>query len=236
MDDISDKDREEINRRMHSEVLETNGFEEVVYECHRLSTVQKTGEGQYAATLDGELILHGVQRNHAITARINVKDDSLRAAGDFTVRLSDYEIKPVSAAGGTIKLKDDLKLSFDIIARGRARNVECTKMNEKHAGHDLPGGCRMCLAIPGKIVEISSDNPDSALVDVVGVRRRIDLGLLHDDRPVPGDWVLIHVGFAMSKISEQMTLDQMKRSECSEKSKEPCRKSRDTGLGEVSLK
>jgi hydrogenase expression/formation protein HypC len=67
----------------------------------------------------------------------------------------------------------------------------------------------MCLAIPGKIVEISSDNSDSALVDVVGVRRRIDLGLLQDDKPVAGDWVLIHVGFAMSKISELDALDQM---------------------------
>jgi hydrogenase expression/formation protein HypC len=67
----------------------------------------------------------------------------------------------------------------------------------------------MCLAIPGKIVEISSDNTESALVDVVGVRRRIDLGLLQDDRPVPGDWVLIHVGFAMSKISAHDALDQL---------------------------
>jgi hydrogenase expression/formation protein HypC len=67
----------------------------------------------------------------------------------------------------------------------------------------------MCLAIPGKIIEVSSENRDSALVDVVGVRRRIDLGLLQDDLPVPGDWVLIHVGFAMSKISEQDAADQM---------------------------
>ena len=67
----------------------------------------------------------------------------------------------------------------------------------------------MCLAIPGKVVEISPDNSDSALVDVVGVRRKIDLGLLQDDRPVPGDWVLIHVGFAMSKISEHDALEQM---------------------------
>jgi hydrogenase expression/formation protein HypC len=67
----------------------------------------------------------------------------------------------------------------------------------------------MCLAIPGRIIEISADNPDSALVDVVSVRRRVDLGLLQDDRPQPGDWVLIHVGFAMSKISEQDALDQM---------------------------
>ena len=67
----------------------------------------------------------------------------------------------------------------------------------------------MCLAIPGKIVEISSENRDSALVEVIGVRRRIDLGLLHDDKPEEGDWVLVHVGFAMSKISEQDANDQM---------------------------
>ena len=67
----------------------------------------------------------------------------------------------------------------------------------------------MCLAIPGKIVAINVDNVDGAMVDVVGVRRRIDLGLLQDDRPVPGDWVLIHVGFAMSKISEKDAMDQM---------------------------
>ena len=67
----------------------------------------------------------------------------------------------------------------------------------------------MCLAIPGKIIEIFRDPRDTALVDVVGVRRKIDLGLLQDDLPVPGDWVLIHVGFAMSKISEQDAVEQM---------------------------
>ena len=67
----------------------------------------------------------------------------------------------------------------------------------------------MCLAIPGKIIEVTSGDRSTALVDVVGVRRRVDLGLLLDDSPVPGDWVLIHVGFAMSKISEVEALDQM---------------------------
>ena len=67
----------------------------------------------------------------------------------------------------------------------------------------------MCLAIPGKIVDLSSSHPDTALVDVAGVRRRVDLRLLQDEPPVPGDWVLIHVGFALNKISEQDALDQM---------------------------
>ncbi len=68
----------------------------------------------------------------------------------------------------------------------------------------------MCLAIPGQIVEIFSDQPNSALIDVVGVRRKVDLGLLQDDPPKAGDWVLIHVGFAMSKISEENAIDQMR--------------------------
>ncbi|GAA1697676.1 HypC/HybG/HupF family hydrogenase formation chaperone [Fodinicola feengrottensis] len=60
----------------------------------------------------------------------------------------------------------------------------------------------MCLGIPGEIIEILHDKPDLAMVDVSGVRRAINIGLLEDDPPVPGDWILIHVGFALSKIDE----------------------------------
>jgi hydrogenase expression/formation protein HypC len=67
----------------------------------------------------------------------------------------------------------------------------------------------MCLAIPGKIVELFPGTPHLATVEVAGVRRKVDLGLLQDDLPTSGDWVLIHVGFAMSKISELDALDQM---------------------------
>jgi hydrogenase expression/formation protein HypC len=68
----------------------------------------------------------------------------------------------------------------------------------------------MCLAIPGKILELFPGTPSLGTVEVVGVRRKVDLGLLEDDMPKPGDWVLIHVGFAMSKISEADALDQMR--------------------------
>jgi len=68
----------------------------------------------------------------------------------------------------------------------------------------------MCLAIPGKIVELVSEQPNLGVVEVTGVRRRVDLGLLQDDLPGVGDWVLIHVGFAMSRISEPEAEDQMR--------------------------
>ena len=61
-------------------------------------------------------------------------------------------------------------------------------MDEDEKNETALGACHMCLAIPGKIVEISSSNPESATVDVVGVRRKVDLGLLEEDRPVPGDF------------------------------------------------
>ena len=66
----------------------------------------------------------------------------------------------------------------------------------------------MCLAIPGKIVELMAGN-EVGVVEVIGVRRKVQLGLLADDLPKTGDWVLIHVGFAMSKISEQDAAEQM---------------------------
>ncbi len=68
----------------------------------------------------------------------------------------------------------------------------------------------MCLAIPAKVVELAPGLENRALVDVVGVRRYIDTGLLQDDPPRAGDWVLVHVGFAMSKISEADALEQIR--------------------------
>jgi hydrogenase expression/formation protein HypC len=58
----------------------------------------------------------------------------------------------------------------------------------------------MCLAIPGQVVEIVDETNRLAKVDVAGVQRNVNVGLL--DSAAPGDWVLIHVGFALSKVDE----------------------------------
>ena len=69
----------------------------------------------------------------------------------------------------------------------------------------------MCLAIPGEVVELLPGNDDQlALVDVVGVKRRINVGLLDGGSIGPGDWVLIHVGFAMSKVDEQEAAEALR--------------------------
>ncbi len=60
----------------------------------------------------------------------------------------------------------------------------------------------MCLGIPGQLKEISDNNEHLARVEVSGVTRIVNIGLLEDEPLTPGDWLLIHVGFAMSKIDE----------------------------------
>ena len=60
----------------------------------------------------------------------------------------------------------------------------------------------MCLGIPGEVVELHPEHSDLAKVNVSGVKRLINIALLADDPPKPGEWVLIHVGFALSKIDE----------------------------------
>lgn len=63
----------------------------------------------------------------------------------------------------------------------------------------------MCLGIPGELVELPVDDTDLALVSVAGVRRRVNIGLLAEEEEalVVGDWILIHVGFALAKIDEK---------------------------------
>lgn len=61
----------------------------------------------------------------------------------------------------------------------------------------------MCLGIPGQMVELVDGHEHLARVDVSGVTRIINIGLLEGEQLGPGDWVLIHVGFAMSKIDEE---------------------------------
>jgi polyisoprenoid-binding protein YceI len=116
-DDISNKDRQDIERQTRDDVLEADSFPEIVYDCPRVSTVQKLSEGSYSVSMNGELTLHGVTQTQPVAARVTINADTLRATGDFSILQSDYDIRPVSAAGGTIKLKDELKLSFAIAAR-----------------------------------------------------------------------------------------------------------------------
>ena len=117
IDDISEKDRHEIQRQMFGDVLETKYYPEILFECSQ-ATANGTGD-RYWVALNGELTLHGETHTLPVSVRVVITGDSLRASGEFSVRQSDYGIVPVKVAGGAIKLKDEVKCTFDIQARKR---------------------------------------------------------------------------------------------------------------------
>jgi polyisoprenoid-binding protein YceI len=113
---VSDKDRVEMERGMREDVLEIARYPEIVFMSTSISA-NRRAEGQYQATINGQLSLHGVTRDQPINAQVTVNNNTLRAQGEFRLRQTDYKIKPVSAVGGTLKLKDELKFAFDIVAK-----------------------------------------------------------------------------------------------------------------------
>lgn len=114
-DQVSDKDRKEIERMMREEVLETNRYPEIIFESTQISG-NKITEGWYRVNVTGNLTLHGITNKCSFDTQVRVNADRLSAQGEFPLRQTDHNIKLVSAAGGTIKVKDELKFSFDIVA------------------------------------------------------------------------------------------------------------------------
>ena len=115
MDHVRDADRRDIEGRMRGEVLETSLYREVSYRG-RAAQADAIGQGHYRLAIDGELSLHGVARPHRMEAELIVFGDGLRLGGRDVLRMSEHRIRPVTAVGGTIKLKDGLTIAFDIAA------------------------------------------------------------------------------------------------------------------------
>ncbi|MFZ3215995.1 MAG: YceI family protein [Candidatus Acidiferrales bacterium] len=116
MDEVSEYDQREIHRVMSEEVLETRPFPEIVFESSQVTAV-KVSESLFRATIVGNLTMHGVTHTHSFSAQVVAGDESLRGYGDFTVKQTDYGIQIASVAGGTLKMKDEVKIAFFIIAR-----------------------------------------------------------------------------------------------------------------------
>ena len=116
VDEMKNDDRKKLEQAMYDQVLEPNRFPTAVYESKQI-TVQKDSAEQWRAHVTGELSFHGVTQSHSFDARVNYMGTTMRIAGEFRLRQSDYGIKPVSFAGGALKSKDELKFNFEMVAR-----------------------------------------------------------------------------------------------------------------------
>lgn len=115
-DEISSKDRKEMESTMKQKVLEVSKYPDIVFASDHASADQ-VGENRYKLAIQGQLSLRGATRMVPVTAHVTLNGVMLRANGDFTILQSDFGIPLVSVAGGALRLKDELKFTFDIVGR-----------------------------------------------------------------------------------------------------------------------
>ena len=115
-DDIKSKDRKEMESTMNEKVLESAKYPVIAFETATTS-VNQLGEGRYHVNMNGTLSLHGETGKIPLAAQITLSGATMRASGEFTLSQTDFGIKPVNVAGGALKLKDELKFAFDVVAR-----------------------------------------------------------------------------------------------------------------------
>lgn len=119
LDELRDDDRREIHRVMNQEVLETARYPEIVFESTQIKA-DKLKDDLYRLHVTGLLDLHGVKNEQSFVSQVAFGVDSARAYGEFILRQSDYNIRIASVARGTLKLQDELKFSFYVVARKAA--------------------------------------------------------------------------------------------------------------------
>ncbi|GAC1673837.1 MAG: hypothetical protein PVS2B2_07480 [Candidatus Acidiferrum sp.] len=118
LDEMKKDDLKKLELVMYEDVLDVKRFPNVLYESKGI-TVQKLSNDLVQARVNGELSFHGVTQNHSFDARVTCMGTMLRISGEFLLRQSDYAIKPVSFAGGALRLKDEVKFNFELVARSQ---------------------------------------------------------------------------------------------------------------------
>lgn len=114
--DFSEEDRKKITREIRDQALEVSRFPEILFQSTGVLVARK-GDAEFQFVLRGRLTLHGETRPVSIPVRLQREGDGFVADGKFTVRHSDYGIPRISAAGGTVKAKDEMTLIFHLVGR-----------------------------------------------------------------------------------------------------------------------
>jgi polyisoprenoid-binding protein YceI len=113
----SEEDKKKIFNSMHNEVLESAKYQKITFKSVSVGEVKQAGNDNYSFVVNGDLTLHGVTKRIAIPVAATITAQQLKAAGKYTLKQTDYGIKPYSAGGGTIKVKNEVVVNFNIVAK-----------------------------------------------------------------------------------------------------------------------
>jgi len=116
--DISDLERREFQATLHDTVMETTRFPKIKFQSVSVTDLRTSGEGR-SFTLNGDLTLHGVTKRVAVPVTVIITPGQLRATGEAKLKQTDFEMKPYSGGFGAIKIGDEVKVSFVIVAKPR---------------------------------------------------------------------------------------------------------------------
>ena len=115
-DKVSDENRKEIENGMYNDVLEIEKYPVIRYKSTHIA-VNKVANNWYRLQITGDLSLHGEKKEHHVDTQLKLRDGEVKLSGDFKLNQTDYGIKIFSAMGGTMKLKDELKFNFEMVAK-----------------------------------------------------------------------------------------------------------------------
>jgi len=114
---ISEKDRAEIAKSMHSEVLHSEKYPKIVFASVGVSEFKAWGGDNYSFLLQGDLTLHGTTKRITVPVTAAINAQTIKAAGKYVLRQSSWGITPYSKAGGAVKVKDEVVVNFSVTAK-----------------------------------------------------------------------------------------------------------------------
>jgi polyisoprenoid-binding protein YceI len=114
-DVFTEQQKQIINKEVRELVLETAKYPTITFKSTDVKG-KLVARGKYQARIGGDLTLHGVTRHIEIPAQVSLSGKDLRASGEFTINRGDYKVNATSALHGTIRVRDKLKFTFDIVA------------------------------------------------------------------------------------------------------------------------
>ncbi|HXF04814.1 MAG TPA: YceI family protein [Blastocatellia bacterium] len=120
---VDEKERQEVQTTMESaRVLDVKKFPTIVFTSTSIMRVTPTGAG-YDLTLVGTLHLHGVEKQIRVPVSVILEPDQIRARGSVDILQSEFGITPIRIGGGTIRVKDKIRITYDIVAPRESRDM-----------------------------------------------------------------------------------------------------------------
>jgi polyisoprenoid-binding protein YceI len=114
--EISDIERRELHSVLHTKVLESERFPQITFRSVKVMEIKEEGENK-SFVLHGDLTIHGVTKRVTAPVSLTIKGGQLRATGETTLKQTDFGMTPYSGGFGMIKIRDEVKVSFNVVAK-----------------------------------------------------------------------------------------------------------------------